>query len=115
MWLKSDQASVPSLKFVVYIGELSAALAWRVNDRISGIFRGGPTPSASLRAVEIYDELLGQDTPETIKVPSMTPFRPACSSAASEAPARRKMRTAQSFRLALVKFLRVLSFVIRHL
>jgi hypothetical protein len=53
---------VPSQKFVVYIGELSAALARRADDRISGIFRGGPTLPASSRAAEIYDELLGRDT-----------------------------------------------------
>ena len=46
----------------MYIGERSAALARRADDRISGIFRGGPTLPASSRAVEIYDELLGRDT-----------------------------------------------------
>jgi hypothetical protein len=55
-------SSVPSQKLVVYIGELSAALARRADDRISGIFRGGPTPPASSRAVEIYNELLGRNT-----------------------------------------------------
>ena len=46
--------SVPSQKLVVYIGEQSAALARRADDGISGIFRGGPTPPASLRAGEIH-------------------------------------------------------------
>jgi hypothetical protein len=63
-------ASVPSQKLVVYIGELSAALARRADDGISGIFRGGPMPPASSRADEICNELLGRDTsvqPATIR------------------------------------------------
>jgi hypothetical protein len=54
--------SVPSQKFVVYIGEPLAALAMRADDGISGIFRGGPTPPASLRAAEICNEFLRRDT-----------------------------------------------------
>ncbi len=57
-----ESPSVPSQKFVAYIGELSAALARRADDGISGIFRGGPTPPASSRADEICNELLRRDT-----------------------------------------------------
>ena len=55
-------ASVLSLKFVVYIAELSATLARRADDGISGIFREGPTPPASSRAGEMCNELQRQDT-----------------------------------------------------
>jgi membrane fusion protein, heavy metal efflux system len=54
--------SVPSQKFVIYIGELSATLARRANDGISGISRGGPTPPASPRTDEICNDLLGRGT-----------------------------------------------------
>ena len=54
--------SASSQKFVAYIGELSAAMARRADDGISGIFRGGPTPPASSRAAKICDEFLGRDT-----------------------------------------------------
>jgi hypothetical protein len=55
-------SSVLSLKFVTHIGEQAAALARRADDRISGIFRGGPTKLASSRAAEICNELQRQDT-----------------------------------------------------
>ncbi len=66
------RAGVPSQKFVAYMGGLSAALARRADDGISGIFRGGPTPPASSRTDEICNELLGRDTgsdPEAVREP----------------------------------------------
>jgi len=53
---------IPSQRFVVYIGELSATMARRADDGISGIFRGGPTPPVPSRATEIGNEPLRPDT-----------------------------------------------------